>query len=136
MKTFGIFALTAVLIAVLLFAPYLKRFTEGFTDQPNVAQSAAIQKAAAKDIKEQSIDIMQELEKLNKLLENPTIDSSTKDKIIKEKAELQHKLENLTGQPLPSAEIKKEGFTGILSADLEKNSKGAEFLKEATQSSL
>lgn len=129
--------LAGIILILNIVAPYLKGVMEGFANQPNPAQTAALQNVVVKDIKQQSMEVMQELDTLNKLLENPTIDSTTKDKIVKEKEELQKKLEKITGESsLPSAEIKPEGFTGVLSADLEKNSKASDFLQKATQSSL
>ena len=145
MKAFGLFGLVALLFAILIIVPYVKRFTEGFANQtiedkaaqqPLPASPPPAQKAIAKSIQEQTMELVQEIEQLNKLLEDPTITPATKEKIVKEKADKQAEIAKLTGQPLPSAEIKKEGFEGILSTDLEKNSKAADFLQKATQSTL
>ena len=145
MKAFGLFGLATVLLAVLLLGPYLRRLSEGFSSetiedkaakQPLPATPPSAQKTIAKSIQEQTMEIVQEIEQLNKLLEDPNITPATKEKIVKEKADKQDEIAKLTGQALPSAEIKKEGFEGVLSADLEKNSKASDFLQKATQSSL
>ncbi len=145
MKALGIFGLAAVLFAVLIVAPFFRRFTEGFAtqtleekaaQQPLPPSPPPAQKAVAKSIQEQTMEIMQEIEQFNKLLEDPNINATTKEKILKEKADKQAEIAKLTGQPLPPVEVKPEGFTGIMSADLEKNSKAADFLQKATQSSL
>jgi hypothetical protein len=145
MKAFGLFGLATVLFAVLLLGPYLKRLTEGFTSetiedkaakQPLPASPPVAQKAIAKSIQEQTMELVQEIEQFNKLLEDPNITPATKEKIVKEKADKQAEIAKLTGETLPPPEIKKEGFEGVLSADLEKNSKASDFLQKATQSSL
>ncbi len=145
MKAFGLFGLAIVLFAILLIGPHLRTFTEGYAtqtiedkaaQQPLPASPPPVQKVIAKSIQDQTMAIVQEIEQLNKLLEDPTITPATKEKIVKEKADKQAEIAKLTGETLPPPEIKKEGFEGILSADLEKNSKAADFLQKATQSSL
>jgi hypothetical protein len=139
-----LFGLAGVLFAILVVGPYLKRFTEGFAAQTIEEKAAekplppappAAQKTVAKSIQEQTMQLMQELEQFNKLLEDPTIDPSTKEKIVQEKADKQAEIARLTGETLPPPEV-KEGFTGLLSTDLEKNSKAATMLQNAVQSSL
>lgn len=139
-----LFGLAGVLFAILVVGPYLKRFTEGFAtqtiedkaaEQPLPSKPPAAQKAVAKSIQEQTMQLVQELEQFNKLLEDPNIDPSTKEKIVQEKADKQAEIAKLTGQTLPPAEV-KEGFSGVLSTDLEKNSKASSMLQNAVQSSL
>lgn len=135
MKALGLFGLAIVLFAILIVGPYVKRFTEGFSSQP-AAQSEAAK--AAEEIKNQTMSLMKDIETFNKLLEDPNLDSTTKAKIVKEKEEKQAEIQKITGQSLPSATVQppKEGFEGILSTDLEKNSKATDLLQKATQSTL
>ena len=133
MKELGLFGLAAVLFVILLVGPFLRSFTEGFATQGAKPPVAAV--AVQESIQEKTKNLMMDLERLNKLLENPTIDPSTKEKIVKEKANVQEEISKLTGATLPPAEIKKEGFEGILSSDLEKNGKVSDFLQKASESS-
>ena len=114
MKRFGIIALVVLLLSILLLGPYVRRFSEGFSEQQTTM--------TPKEIEEKVKSLGEQIVQLNKLLEDPTLDSSTKDKIVKQKEELQKEVEKISGQPLPSAEIeppKTEGFSGVLSPMLE-----------------
>jgi hypothetical protein len=143
MRAFGIFGLALVLLAILVLGPYVKRFTEGFADAaPTDAAPPSVTTSTMtpSELKEKVIEAGNKIIQLNKFLEDPTIDSATKEKIVKEKETLQQEIEKLSGQPLPSAEIqaepKKEGFVGILSSDLEKQTRGSDLIQEATHSAL
>ncbi len=129
MKALGLFGLAIVLFAILILGPYVKGFTEGFADEAPKPSSPE----AAAEMEKQTSALMKEIENFGKLLEDPNISSTTKEKIVKEKADKEQELAKLTGQPLPSAEPPKEGFEGILSTDLEKNSKATDLLQQATQ---
>lgn len=136
-----LFGLAGVLFVILVVGPYVQRFTEGYADlekkieeTPLPPKPPAAQKAVQDNIQEKVKSLMMDLERLNKLLENPTVDPSTKEKIVKEKEDVQKEISQLTGPTLPSAEI-KESFEGIMSADMEKNGKAADFLQKAIQSS-
>jgi Fe-S-cluster formation regulator IscX/YfhJ len=119
MKAFGILGLVILLFVILLLGPYVQRFTEGFQDQ--------VPTMTPKEIEEKVKNLGQQIVQLNTFMEDPTLDSSTKEKIVKQKEELQKEVEKISGAPLPSAEVqppKKEGFTGAPSAMMEKQGKG------------
>lgn len=141
MRALGFFGLALVLLAILVLGPYVKRFTEGFSDAVPTVTSSTM---TPTELKEKVLELGNKIIQLNKFLEDPTIDSATKEKIVKEKETLQKEIEKISGQPLPSAEIqaepqaeaKKEGFVGILSSDLEKQTRGSDLIQEATHSAL
>ena len=126
------FGLAGVLFVILVVGPYVRGFTEGFS--ADVTKSTM----TPSEVKEKVAKLGQQLIQLNKFLEDPTIDSSTKEKIVKEKEEIQAEVAKLSGTPLPSAEVepKKEGFVGVLSAEMEKPTKGNEMLQNAAQNLL
>lgn len=146
MKAFGILGLAIVLFAILIFAPFAKRFTEGFADstpnvtlKPSTEAKEQIQETAG--IKEKVMALNEELETFKKMLEDPSLSQSTKDKITKEITDRQTQIATLTNQPTPSEEKQgfedyEEEFEGVISADLEKNTKAADLLQKATQSPL
>lgn len=115
MKAYGLLGLAVVLFAVLVLAPYLRSFTEGYTNAAEAVQEKS--NAQAEEVKK----LGQELVTLNKLLENPTLDQSTREKVIKQKDEVQAQVEKLTKVSLPDDQIKpKEGFTASNASDLNK----------------
>jgi predicted RNase H-like nuclease (RuvC/YqgF family) len=146
MKAFGILGLALVLFAILILAPFAKRFTEGFADstptvtlKPSTEAKEQIQETA--DIKEKVMALNEELETFKKMLGDPSLSQSTKDKITKEITDRQTQIATLTNQPTPSEEKQgfedyEEEFEGVISADLEKNTKAADLLQKATQSPL
>lgn len=146
MKAFGIFGLALVLFAILVFAPYVKGYTEGFADTtPTVtlkpSAEARQQLEETQDIKEKVMALNGELETFKKMLEDPSLSQQTKDKIAKEITDRQTQIATLTNQPTPS-EVKQgfedyeEEFEGVMSTDLEKNTKALDLLQKATQSPL
>ncbi len=146
MKAFGILGLALVLFAILILAPFAKRFTEGFADstpnvtlKPSTEAKEQIQETAG--IKEKVMALNEELETFKKMLEDPSLSPATKDKITKEITDRQTQIATLTNQPTPSEEKQgfedyEEEFEGVISADLEKNTKAADLLQKATQSPL
>lgn len=112
----GIVGLVLGLLAILLLAPYLKPFTEGFSDTP-----AEAVKEASDTQGEEVKAIGSELVALNKLLENPTLEESTRERVLKQKEELQDKIAKMTTVALPSVEIQpsKEGFQPFVPSELE-----------------
>lgn len=131
MKAFGILGLVFVLLAILLLGPFVRNSIEGF--------SQANSTLTPSEVKEKVLKLGEQLIVLNKFMEDPLIDSSTKDKIVKEKEALQKEIETLSGTPLPSAEVqplKKEGFTGTMSIALEKSTKGKDIVQSAIETPL
>lgn len=144
MKAFGIVGLALVLFLVLVLGPFARSFTEGFADTTTTLKPSAEAKEQleeTKGIKEKVMALNDELETFKKMLTDPSLTQQTKDKITKEITDRQTQIATLTNQPTPS-EVKQgfedyeEEFEGVISADLEKNTKGAELLQKATQSSL
>jgi hypothetical protein len=120
MKAFGLFGLAVVLFAVLLLGPYIRSFTEGFADATQVQVEASKEgsSAQAEEVKK----LGQELVTLNKLLENPTLDEGTREKVMKQKEEVQVKVEKMTKVELPEDKVEtKEGFTASNASDLNKH---------------
>ena len=80
---FGVVGLVVVLLAILVISPYIKRLVkEGFEEKsPAVVASAK----AADDIKGLTSDI----DSLNKVLQDTTLDSSTRDKLTNQKVDKQ-----------------------------------------------
>lgn len=146
MKAFGILGLAVVLFVVLLLGPFARQFTEGFADTtPDVklkpSEEGKSKMEETQNIKEKVIELNTELETFKKMLENPSLSKDTKDKIASEITDRQTQIATLTGQPTPSEEKQgfedfEEDFEGVLSSDLEKNTKAAEVLQKATQSTL
>lgn len=139
MKAFSLFGLAVVLFAVLIIAPYAKQFTEGYEDTKGKVEET-------ENIKEKVMSLTKELDSFKEILKNPSLDEATKEKIAKEINDRQTQIATLTNQPTPS-EMKQgfvdleeeedvEGFEGVISADLEKNSKATNLLQKATQSPL
>jgi hypothetical protein len=113
-QALGILGLIGVLLAILLLGPYVKPYTEGFSSAEAVKEASNKQ---AEEVKK----IGGEIVSLNKLLENPTLDSTTREKIIKQKDELQEKIAKMTNVALPDAEVQKpkEGFQPLVPSKLE-----------------
>lgn len=112
-----IFGLAFVLLSILVVGPYVKSLTEGFSSTP---EAVAVQEASQQQAEEVK-QLGGEIVALNKLLENPTLDDSTREKIIKQKDELQDKIAKLTNVALPSADVQKpkEGFQPFVPSSLE-----------------
>jgi hypothetical protein len=120
MKAYGLVGLAVVLFAVLLIGPSLGLFTEGFADATQT-QAQAVQERSNKQAEEVK-KLAGEIVTLNKLLENPTLDESTREKVIKQKEEVQAKIETMTKVALPDDKIQPtEGFTASNASDLHKN---------------
>jgi hypothetical protein len=113
----GIFGLVFVLFTILVVGPFVKSFTEGFSSRP---EAAAVQEASSQQAEEVK-KIGGEIVALNKLLENPTLDDSTREKIVKQKDELQEKITKMTTVELPPADVQKpkEGFQPFVPSSLE-----------------
>ncbi len=135
MKAFGFFGLALVLLAVLLVGPFVKKFTEGFSEVPPVVATPTtiVEKAQLKilDSYEKETKAMaEEILKIDNLLLSPELDSSMKEELTKKKTELQQKVNEATQKMASTVDV-KEGFEGILSTDLEKNTKGTDLLQTA-----
>ena len=101
-KALGLFGLAAVLFVILLIGPFVKSFTEGFSEILSQEEMEKM-KQRVKETEEKTQKLMKEIETLDNLLKNPTLEQSTKDKIVKEKADLEEELKKVTGATLPPA---------------------------------
>ena len=110
MKAFSLFGLASLLLIILLVGPIVRGYSEGFSEKlPTITPN---------EMKNKVIKLGEQIIQFNKFLEDPTIDSSTKEKIVQEKEKLQKEVQTLSGAPLPSADVvpvkqKQEGFTGM-----------------------
>jgi hypothetical protein len=125
MKAYGFFGLAVILFAILLLGPYVLSFTEGFANatQEKVQESKEGSSAQAEEVKK----LGQELVTLNKLLEDPTLDQGTREKVMKQKEEVQANVEKMTRVELPEDKVEaKEGFTASNPSDLKKEKSATE----------
>ncbi len=122
MKAYGFFGLAVVLFAILLLGPYVLSFTEGFANATQVQAQAQAAKENSSAQAEEVKKLGEELVTLNKLLENPTLDESTREKVMKQKEEVQANVEKMTKVELPADKVDaKEGFTASNASDLNKH---------------
>ncbi len=122
MKAYGFFGLAVVLFAILLLGPYILSFTEGFANTTQVQAQAQAAKENSSAQAEEVKKLGEELVTLNKLLENPTLDESTREKVMKQKEEVQANVEKMTKVELPADKVEaKEGFTASNASDLNKH---------------
>lgn len=134
-EAFGLWGLALVLLAVLIFAPMVKPYSEGFNAE-------VVEKVEeTKDIKDKVMSLMKEVKAIEDMVESPGLEKATKEKMLTEIQDRRTQIAKLTGQEVASdptaiAAVKAEGFEGIYSADLEKTSKASDFLQKATQSSF
>lgn len=132
----GLFGLALVLFSILIVGPYVKSFTEGFSDAAAPSQNVVEKVSQTQDLKEKVIELQQDITSIEKMLEAPDLEKTTRDKLLAEIEDRRTQIAKLTGQPVPTATPAptKEGFEAILSSDLERNSRNAAAMQMALQS--